>query len=234
MAAVPPSEVRDALLQGLFSRTSESHGHKQNLRFWCRRSEVPGTNSPLAIRDFRSAAPAANQWSTEAHFRLIAPPEGKCGREPDPLETPRQINISWKISPARAALPCKNPQPPSRGGNVERWPSGLRRTLGKRVCGKLYRGFESHSLRHLHDFVRQTTIFYYVVLSAVADGPSARLALAGKRRDVEASRSNRGLRMRWRIGSSWCKKYCLSALAFTDRIETAQAKQDSKSFRAPL
>src|SRR5882724_3426318 len=30
----------------------------------------------------------------------------------------------------------------------ERWPSGLRRTLGKRVCGKPYRGFESHSLRH--------------------------------------------------------------------------------------
>src|ERR1700722_16622029 len=32
----------------------------------------------------------------------------------------------------------------------ERWPSGLRRTLGKRVCGKPYRGFESHSLRHLY------------------------------------------------------------------------------------
>jgi hypothetical protein len=32
----------------------------------------------------------------------------------------------------------------------ERWPSGLRRTLGKRVCGKLYRGFESHSLRHFY------------------------------------------------------------------------------------
>ena len=30
----------------------------------------------------------------------------------------------------------------------ERWPSGLRRTLGKRVCVKAYRGFESHSLRH--------------------------------------------------------------------------------------
>ncbi len=29
----------------------------------------------------------------------------------------------------------------------ERWPSGLRRTLGKRVCGQPYRGFESHSLR---------------------------------------------------------------------------------------
>jgi hypothetical protein len=29
----------------------------------------------------------------------------------------------------------------------ERWPSGLRRTLGKRVYVKAYRGFESHSLR---------------------------------------------------------------------------------------
>src|SRR5689334_10735740 len=33
--------------------------------------------------------------------------------------------------------------PPAEG-----WPSGLRRTLGKRVCVKAYRGFESHSLRH--------------------------------------------------------------------------------------
>jgi hypothetical protein len=31
---------------------------------------------------------------------------------------------------------------------LEGWPSGLRRTLGKRVYGKPYRGFESHSLRH--------------------------------------------------------------------------------------
>jgi hypothetical protein len=31
----------------------------------------------------------------------------------------------------------------------EGWPSGLRRTLGKRVYGKPYRGFESHSLRHI-------------------------------------------------------------------------------------
>lgn len=30
---------------------------------------------------------------------------------------------------------------------MERWPSGLRRTLGKRVYGKLYRGFESLPLR---------------------------------------------------------------------------------------
>lgn len=37
---------------------------------------------------------------------------------------------------------------PFKRGHPERWPSGLRRTLGKRVCGKPYRGFESHSLRH--------------------------------------------------------------------------------------
>src|SRR3954452_12126940 len=30
---------------------------------------------------------------------------------------------------------------------MERWPSGLRRTLGKRVYVNPYRGFESHSLR---------------------------------------------------------------------------------------
>ena len=33
-------------------------------------------------------------------------------------------------------------------GVLERWPSGLRRTLGKRVCVKAYPGFESLSLRH--------------------------------------------------------------------------------------
>src|ERR1700730_8870737 len=40
-----------------------------------------------------------------------------------------------------AALYCARP--------MEGWPSGLRRTLGKRVYGKPYRGFESHSLRQL-------------------------------------------------------------------------------------
>src|SRR5438876_3465661 len=46
-----------------------------------------------------------------------------------------------------AALTCKTRDAPSRQEHPERWPSGLRRTLGKRVCGKPYRGFESHSLR---------------------------------------------------------------------------------------
>jgi hypothetical protein len=35
-----------------------------------------------------------------------------------------------------------------RNASVERCPSGLRSTLGKRVLGKLNRGFESHPLRH--------------------------------------------------------------------------------------
>src|SRR5260221_14695164 len=47
------------------------------------------------------------------------------------------------------ALTCKTRPAPSREEHPERWPSGLRRTLGKRVCGKPYRGFESHSLRHV-------------------------------------------------------------------------------------
>ena len=50
------------------------------------------------------------------------------------------------------AAPVQRPlqklsHPFMRGAQKERWPSGLRRTLGKRVCGKPYRGFESHSLR---------------------------------------------------------------------------------------
>ena len=36
---------------------------------------------------------------------------------------------------------------------VERWPSGRRRTLGKRVYGQPYQGFESLSLRHYQLFL---------------------------------------------------------------------------------
>jgi hypothetical protein len=39
----------------------------------------------------------------------------------------------------------------------ERWPSGLRRTLGKRVYFNEYRGFESHSLRQLTKQTIETT-----------------------------------------------------------------------------
>jgi hypothetical protein len=35
---------------------------------------------------------------------------------------------------------------------AERWPSGLRRTLGKRVYFNEYRGFESHSLRQIFSY----------------------------------------------------------------------------------
>src|ERR1700722_7333377 len=59
------------------------------------------------------------------------------------------IQCVAEMSGATAALTCKSRHGPSRQGHPERWPSGLRRTLGKRVCGKLYRGFESHSLRQI-------------------------------------------------------------------------------------
>ncbi len=49
----------------------------------------------------------------------------------------------------RDTAPLQKSSRPFKTGHPERWPSGLRRTLGKRVCGKLYRGFESHSLRQL-------------------------------------------------------------------------------------
>ena len=38
--------------------------------------------------------------------------------------------------------------------SLERWPSGLRRTLGKCVYPHRYRGFESHSLRHLFQLIK--------------------------------------------------------------------------------
>src|SRR6266852_1151773 len=57
------------------------------------------------------------------------------------------IQLFAEISAMTPALTCKTRHAPSREEHPERWPSGLRRTLGKRVCGKLYRGFESHSLR---------------------------------------------------------------------------------------
>ena len=56
----------------------------------------------------------------------------------------------------------------------EGWPSGLRRTLGKRVYGKPYRGFESHSLRHRprHQILQRRTIGSFgPAVGAVDDGP---------------------------------------------------------------
>ena len=51
-----------------------------------------------------------------------------------PNATARVVTDGWVIYCAVFAL-------------SEGWPSGLRRTLGKRVYGKPYRGFESRPLR---------------------------------------------------------------------------------------
>jgi hypothetical protein len=63
--------------------------------------------------------------------------------------------VNWAVSfaPMRATANAERVSHPSVQRYIacrntsEGWPSGLRRTLGKRVYGKPYRGFESHSLR---------------------------------------------------------------------------------------
>src|SRR5947208_9502294 len=68
---------------------------------------------------------------------------------PMPDDQNNQINsMNWGNFGSLARRPLQNQSCPFKRGPPERWPSGLRRTLGKRVCGKPYRGFESHSLRH--------------------------------------------------------------------------------------
>ena len=68
---------------------------------------------------------------------------------PTPDDQNYRINsMNWGNFGDSARPPLQNQSCPFKRGPLERWPSGLRRTLGKRVCGKPYRGFESHSLRH--------------------------------------------------------------------------------------
>ena len=45
---------------------------------------------------------------------------------------------------------------------MERWPSGLRRTLGKCVYPHRYRGFESHSLRHFFCYLLHLFTIYMI------------------------------------------------------------------------
>src|SRR6266849_7316550 len=61
----------------------------------------------------------------------------------------KTIQSVGEIARIAVRRPLQKSPCPFKTGHLERWPSGLRRTLGKRVCGKPYRGFESHSLRHL-------------------------------------------------------------------------------------
>src|SRR5258706_16171642 len=72
------------------------------------------------------------------------------------------IQLVAEIYPTTPALTCKTRPAPSREEHPERWPSGLRRTLGKRVCGKPYRGFESHSLRHMYFNLLSYFIYYEI------------------------------------------------------------------------
>jgi hypothetical protein len=68
------------------------------------------------------------------------------------------ISIHCGKQRRRCRAPLQNSRCPFKRRPPERWPSGLRRTLGKRVCGKPYRGFESHSLRQ-HDVLPHSPLF---------------------------------------------------------------------------
>ena len=93
----------------------------------------------------RSCLAVLSESSRQTRFRFSRWAVPKRQLAPDIIF---QIQYLTENSPDFPAISCKIIGSPSREGAPERWPSGLRRTLGKRVCGKPYRGFESHSLRH--------------------------------------------------------------------------------------
>jgi hypothetical protein len=67
------------------------------------------------------------------------------------FRAPRVAEAEWLKAHQRASgarLDLKKVACAFKALEMEGWPSGLRRTLGKRVYGKPYRGFESHPLRH--------------------------------------------------------------------------------------
>jgi hypothetical protein len=100
------------------------------------------------------------------------------------LKIIKVIQSVAEISAIAAGLPCKSRHGPSREWHPERWPSGLRRTLGKRVCGKLYRGFESHSLRQQ---VISCTMVIIQLMAAVRNGHSSTVRDIADRRARNAN-----------------------------------------------
>src|SRR6516225_10153841 len=88
---------------------------------------------------------------------------------PDPTRTGDYAVISdgCRNHTYCADCPLPNRRRAFKRGPPERWPSGLRRTLGKRVCGKPYRGFESHSLRHASVRHRSRSFSKFLKLSVI-------------------------------------------------------------------
>lgn len=79
----------------------------------------------------------------------------------------------------------QNAPDPAKRGPPERWPSGLRRTLGKRVCGKPYRGFESHSLRQRCQLTNCFALFFSPRWRVGPQiGPQARMVVPPKERRI--------------------------------------------------
>jgi hypothetical protein len=90
-------------------------------------------------------------------------------------------SMNWGNFGGRARRPLQNQSCPFKRRPPERWPSGLRRTLGKRVCGKPYRGFESHSLRQFYQcrttewrLASKSGRFPYFLRRRISEASSAR------------------------------------------------------------
>jgi hypothetical protein len=80
-------------------------------------------------------------------------------------------------SPPPAAGSGVDGSAPLAGPRPEGWPSGLRRTLGKRVYGKPYRGFESHSLRQ--PLLREHSLASDVLLRTARNSAISQVRLFG-------------------------------------------------------
>jgi hypothetical protein len=122
------------------------------------------------IQRHNALALADEDARSRSHRRFIADDDARMRRQArsravGPIASsdgnPRLPSSQLTASPSRVqACASAGPAVPARSRTLgSRTPAprsmvmspaaccGLRRTLGKRVCGKLYRGFESHSLR---------------------------------------------------------------------------------------
>ena len=130
------------------------------------------TRSNLYVSQPRSRGRRANGATEGVPSRESSRAAGHCaaGRDtPSRLRQPpprfrRSTQIIPQNQPVAETSPIPVPAPLPNASrrfkrrHPERWPSGLRRTLGKRVCGKPYRGFESHSLRQASQKMQQIQI----------------------------------------------------------------------------
>ena len=118
-----------------------------------RRRKEHGRAGQRGKERFHSSVSSGTADTTPGHYFIALIYYGRAAAEVPALHN-LNIVACGSLAPQTPAGMCCAPALPdyiafTASGAVflEGWPSGLRRTLGKRVYGKPYRGFESHSLR---------------------------------------------------------------------------------------